>query len=619
MTNRSLRTFALDYYRQQGASVEPLAQGETYAIARPGKSQMTVAFQNEAPSQDLVSLSPTSPQWRSILEDLTEQVAVSYRYLVAGAIAHPGALLNASMPAGYQVLEARLESAKNHSAIGYTHRVSFDAQALNARQEVLHQHVWDLSTLSRSESLEAALYQADCLLLRPEEHPPESTLLTCLERSVGEIDQASDVRGALIEGELQNQFVEAENRTNQYYDQQMGQVLQREVTLCDKLDAAIKRLSEAKTPDAVARNRQECENVSKQLEQIKARREGDLALIQEARAQKLIQEREKHELTALTELVALCHVRYDVLSYRASVLTPGGEMAQWLLGYTPVTKELTLPPCGSCNQAFKAPVRLADGRFVCESCSSTCPACESRHDLNTPIPAPRCAACKAELCTECTLACVHCQEALCSAHAVVCAVCVAPSCMHCQKACHRCKTSLCQDHAPFDALTGTHYCEAHVPVSKAPSFVITPNPSDPQAKEPPGIESSVLPRCCGCECLLTQDASIACPTCHIGACATCVEASEGFCPACESLSPIDATDALLDAVYQAQPALLKGKRTWEAASVGPYVLAYWRRFGAWGLLAYDASGPEPVWLAEIKGSPWEGVKRAIARVWNRTK
>ena len=70
MSDRSIRSFALDYYRKRGAEIRELAGEEAFEIqAKEGGPALKVTFAEEAEAP----LTATSPQWRAILEDLTAE------------------------------------------------------------------------------------------------------------------------------------------------------------------------------------------------------------------------------------------------------------------------------------------------------------------------------------------------------------------------------------------------------------------------------------------------------------------------------------------------------------------------------------------------------------------
>lgn len=647
MSSPSIRSFALDYYRKRGAEIRPLEGDEAFEICAPSGSSLTVTFANELETPAMAAVTTTSPQWRAILEDLTADVAVSYRYLAAGPIARPARTLEATMPEGWAVTSAKLLDVENRVALGFTHRVTFDSPALNACTEVIHHHLWDVAEERRLTAIEPRLYELPCIMIRPERFPEEAIVQGLLGRTLAVVDEASEVRGREIERELAGLLSEAEKRTNQYFDQQLGNVLQREVTLSEKLDATIRRLTEARTPEAIARLRQEGESLSRQLEHLKANREAEMAAVEAACAGKLDTERERHELTATTDLVALCHASYDVLTYQVEVTAPDGESARWTLRYCPVADELTYPDCPRCQSPMQTPVLLAGSDYACATCATSCDGCGTRHGADARVG--QCAHCQQATCASCVTSCVDCQADACAEHAQGCGTCEAPVCVKCASRCATCDTTLCQHHARLDVRSGQTVCDRHVPIAAPPIAKVaelaaavlgqladdTPaaplevrvalaaedadlpqlatTPAQDAAFEqlfskPIPVFSGITGRalhpataetCPSCNGHFAVQEMVDCATCGTPCCRPCSQGEHGPCPACEALAPVDAGDPRLAFVYEQFAELKKGRR-WEVSELGPYVVAHWSRFGSWGMVVYHTAGAEPVVLNSFR-------------------
>lgn len=420
MTDSSIRSLALEYYRKRGAAVDTLEDGpaQSYRITPKEGASLRVTFADEAPEMvgrdGPAPLTATSPRWRAILEDLTSDVAVSYRYLVCQPMANPSRTLTEALPVGFSVRKARLLRVDNRVALGLSHRVTFDAPALSARREVMHHHLWDVENNQRLVSLEPLLYEAPTLMIRPQRFPSEATVRALLDRSLLLLDQDTDQRGQAIEQELGQLYHEVENRTNQYYEQQMGLVLQRENQVAERCEAVQRKLAEARTPDALARHQQEFGGLQEQLTHLRGQREAALGAIEVACSQKVEQERERHELTALTELVAICHASYDVLTYRVELEGPAGFLLETELRYWPVTKELELPACGRCAGPVTGEPSVQGGQWLCADCVAHCPGCE---ELTAgPVTAQACEVCQTALCSACLTACAACEAPVCADH-----------------------------------------------------------------------------------------------------------------------------------------------------------------------------------------------------------
>lgn len=661
MQGRSIRSIALDYYRKRGAEIRSLDGAEVYEIVQPQGPSLKVTFSDEAATNpQVMPLTATSPQWRAILEDLTAEVAVSYRYLTAGPIAKPSATLEAAMPAGWRVSAAKLSGIDHRQAIGVTHRATFDSPALNACQELIFQHLWDVQLGERLPAMEKALYQTPAIVLRPEQMPDPNAVAALVDRSAGIVDAESETHGAKLEKELAELLAETEKRVNQYYDQQMGNVLTREVQLTEKLDATIKKLAEAKTPEQVARYRQDGESLQTQLAHVRAGREHDLHAVESACLAKIETERERHELTATIDLVALCHATYDVLTYRVELLSPEGRGLTLDVRYWPVTRQLAFPECPACRHAMEEPVILADGRALCAHCTMECGGCGALHDA-TSFVAGHCAACDESVCESCQAPCVSCHHLSCEAHTAECATCEAAVCPTCVASCAVCEASLCGAHAHVDTVRDRHYCDAHkgailtadvsaIYVSEKVIEAIVEDapiaaaPEAPEVAEPPApapvlaapvwvepqpetiklfgeservvsrlsgktLNPRVAETCHACTGSFDVQEMHNCPTCGVPACLPCTEGELGPCPACANLEDVESTDARLGFVVASFPELAK-RRSWAVSQLGPYVVTHWKRWGHWGMVVYHV-GPEPVVLTAFSHGPVETLAMTI--------
>jgi hypothetical protein len=671
MFDRSIRSIALDYYRKRGAEIRPLdGESDAFEIKAPAAPALTVTFARDAEAPAVNEVNATSPQWRAILEDLTAEVAVSYRYLAAGAIGRPATTLGAAMPEGWAVRVAKLLEVDHRVAVGFTHRVTFDSPALNSCTEVIHHHLWDVAHERRLTSFESRLYELPCIMIRPERIPPEATVQGLLGRSLAAVDEASDLKGREIERELAELLSDAERRTNQYFEQQLGNVLQREVTLQEKLDGVIRRMAEARTQEAVMRYRAEGESLSRQLDYARANREAELGAVETACHTKLQTEREKHELTATTDLIALCHASYDVLSYRADVTSPEGIEASWVVRYWPVSGELELPACKCCARPMREPVAVTGGGFACNACVITCEGCGSRHE---EPQAGACGVCASQTCTSCQSACVHCAEPACNEHARGCITCEAAICARCASQCHACNEPLCQHHARLDPATSLIACDRHASVAPAPvrnaghgapakavtistvaipalppEVDLAPLPTEVMAFEPRAIEPvaeqaqdatlaalfsrpqpvisklsgralhpKLAETCPHCRGHFAVQEMVDCPTCCTPSCKSCSQGEHGPCPACDALDAVDAADERLDFVKAEFPQLAKGRRHWELAQAGPYVLTHWSRLGTWGMVVYHQQPDgEPVVVTAFDFGRLDTLKQTLKGWWN---
>ena len=649
VNDQSIRRFALKYYRQSGAMVRSLDDhGDTFEVKTPDGTPLTVNFgcDNQEPQH---ALTATSPQWRSIIDDLTGDVTVSYRYLTAGPIAHHVQTLSALMPTDWTLIDAKLNRVENRQALGYSHRITFDSPALNARREMMQHHLWDVRLAKRFVALEPIFYQTPYIMLKPEQQIAEAVVQHFLTRSLDLVDQATDARGLEIEAELQDLGQEANHRITEYFAQQRRTLTTRLEVLQDKLAGLALALEQTVHPQQRARLLEEHQQLGAHVEGLRAQTTEKMLKINEALAEKLEQERARHELTAVTDLAAICHVAYDRLWYDATVQAPDGTHYPWELSFCPVARELTLPPCARCQAPLKHPVPLAGGRFACADCVSGCKICGAA-SVATAAAASACHTCDQETCEACAIACGQCQQTACQNHVQLCGGCQKPVCATCQAACETCGVALCFAHAKLDHETGQLACPTHVThavkrgrdVGGQHAFTDTPTASAvspavpaalqaiPSGQQPgavaedsalvtqeaaPVVKPSASVTCCACHTVMATGASTGCVNCGLHACSACAVQGPVPCPACDGLRPITARDGRLGFVFERFPHLAKRKRHWQIAQLGHIVLCQWSCAGRWGQVLYHAPDGVPVLLNSFECGVLETLLQAIVGFW----
>lgn len=424
MSDRSIRSLALAYFRHRGATVAPLAEdGSAYAIKRGDEATLRVAFAPEAPAE-LPLFSNSSPEWRAMVDDLTSEVAISYRYLVAGAIDRPAAALQQALPEGWAVAHAELLGVTQRGALAVSHRVRFDAPALSAATERLVHHVWNLSDGERLPELEAVWLDRPTLLIRPEAQPATERVEALVAEGAGLADHLADEAGASLEAELAVAHEEAVARAEAYFEQQMSKVIGREKLLSAKLDGIVAKLSEVRQPETIARLRADGAEVEAQLREAAQRREAELNGLKAALEAKRIELADAHELEAEVALVALAHLRDDRLAYRAKLVSPSGATMDMELGFWPVVGRLELPTCASCGQdGPSALLERGPGLVGCPACveqplkgSKPCACCQHPEPVASLVA---CVACNAGTCAGCAVGCAGCGAVACESHAVI--------------------------------------------------------------------------------------------------------------------------------------------------------------------------------------------------------
>lgn len=674
----SLRAFTADYYRHRGAAVTPLPESDALAVRLPSAERSLVLAFGPAAPEGAVAMHATAAPWRALLDELTEAPAVSYRYLAARPVAQASAHFEARLPEGWTVREARFVGVVTHQALGVTTRASFDAPALSARREALAHHVWDLASRERLPAVEEVLFTAPCLLFRPKAAPAEGDVAALATASLGLLEAETAALAGELEAELTCLFEGVETRTQQYYDQQLGGVIAKEAGLAEKREALIRKLAEAKTPEAIAKIRAEGEAVAAQLAALGTQRDAELATVLAACDARLEAERERHELVMTAEVVALSHVSFDWVDYDLVLADRAGSAHRWRVRTCFATGEIAWPACPECEAPLREPTALATGEAVCAACAKTCEGCGAASARRAVFGA--CMSCEALLCPQCESACQRCGEGSCPEHAASCVSCGEAVCAGCVGACPACEERSCLDCGTPGSAAGVVHCEAHPPLAAeaepaaaaacpapeppalvaieppaflapdlAPSAEIPPGPlvapvlpilaqaaltvpaqgelaapaALPEAAEVPAVAAApaeslpddlasfyspaeraarVAESCHGCGRTVAPSAIVHCETCLLPACGSC--AAEA-CPACALLASAEREDERLAPVLACLPELGAGRARWEVARYGPYTLAYWRRFGRWGVAAVHGASP-PVLIADVRGGLLSG-------------
>jgi hypothetical protein len=127
MLQTSIRTIALNYFKKEGLQVQKL-ENDIYRVApevcqthHAGEKSKYYLFNGQPLEQDkdkVEVLTAASPLWRQMLDSLTDDVAISYRYLISGVLTHPDAQLQRLIGTKLALQSAKLTNVSIRQALG---------------------------------------------------------------------------------------------------------------------------------------------------------------------------------------------------------------------------------------------------------------------------------------------------------------------------------------------------------------------------------------------------------------------------------------------------------------------------------------------------------------------
>lgn len=640
MSEPTLRSLTLNYYRKQGGQAQPVDTLRRRWEIRLDGQRLDLAFDlagsergsPAAPERPVVVI-PGSPKWGEILADCARRGAVSYRYLVGGPVADPAALLAPVVPENHKVAGVRLAAVARRTAVAFTHRVVYNAPALSAPPDELHHDVVDVETGCRHALLSESWTSLTTLSV--ESPGPVRGIEALHARVLDLVDSRTTERGKKLEEALQAKLVEVEHRLRQHYADLRAEVQAREVAdLTGRLDRVVSQI-QAATPLDLNRLRHDGAALAKKLDQAKKGVSTSMASLERIEAHALEGERDRHEVTLTTELVALCVVTYDVVTYHLDLLpmspSPDGLAPPSLcVRYVPVTGELEAPPCEACGQPATDPVITVTGRYGCRPCAAPCENC-GQAALTAEASLVRCHACKTGICEACRDACAMCRQSGCQAHVfsckgcgtkvcvtcrAVCSVCAEPLCPSCSLELHRriyCTEHIlscerCHFEIPFDLVQRCHLTGATYCVACAMACVECGKVTRRELLVSAGrglVCPEHLVACATCAMpLLPREASVCascgrhhcpneargCSECGLVTCGSCKAEGESRCGVCSQLEEVPADDSRLGAARSAVGEA-SAQRWLLAQAAGGHVVVEWHgRLGAWGRTALSPEG-----------------------------
>lgn len=556
MQEPSIRSFTLEYYRSLGAELTPLdANARRWEVSWPQR-RLSITFDHasepiDAPSSlDERPITRVSPHWRAILEECTREQTVSYRHVVSRPIDQPAQLFEPILPGGFRVESARLIEVLPRTAIAFTHRVTYEAPAMNSRDEELYLDAIDPETGDRLDVLSEACFSFLTIPVDPPRNP--SYRLEALhERAIAWLDARTEQKGFELERTLAPRLEEAEARVKASIAGQVALILQdEEKQLIAKLEDLVRRKGETKIPQAIVKLEEEAERLIVEIEHLHVRRELEAEGLRRDEAARLDAERSRHEVTIDTRLVGVCHVSYDEVRYELS-LSRGSESGLLQIAYLPTTGELFLPACPQCGDDIRQPGFLDNGQACCHRCAA-------RHRAARAGAPPELETC----------------------------------------ACDRCGTETPESLVQRCHLTQTPYCVACaldcVECGKVTRRnLLRPSPSGRGMVCPDHLitcatcQTSALPRetfkCPICEerhCLAEADH---CPSCQMPACRRCSRVVLGQCLACTQLKRVRPDHPHVAIIRAQYPDLARRRLTWRWSKAGEFALIEWQALsGAWG-------------------------------------
>lgn len=554
MQEPSIRSFTLDYYRSLGAELTPLdAEARTWEIRLPerrsveGYTPLSISFDplpadSAAASGEVSAMGRTTPQWRAILDACTQARTVAYRHVVAEPVAHIARVFQAKLPS-HGVQGAKLVSVTPRTAVGFSHRVTFEAPAMAARHEELHHDLLDAITGERLDALSDAFYSLHSIPIDPPQDPRLLALDTLHSQAISYVDVRTEARGHALETELAARLHEAEARLRRHFEAQIAQILREEETALDaKLEHLAYKTRETKLPGAIAKLQAEAAKVAVEIEQLRVRRDLESERIQDAERARLEAERARHEVTVETALVSVAYVTFDVVHY-ALELARDGRIGTMEVRYVPVTGELLMPHCPACGlpMTHATPGLMDDGQAICERCTWRL----DYPSAQRPDPEP---------CSRCGVLVPHDAVQRCHLSEVSYCVVCAMACDACGKTTAREKLRpnpsgrgmICPDHAI--ACTSCH--------------------------------EQVFPKetftCSACNERHCHSHATPCEACGMPTCIRCARAHQGHCTVCAKLKRVGSRHQLVTVAQGMFPSLKRWGLSWKLAEAGEFALLEWK-------------------------------------------
>lgn len=498
MQEPSIRSFTLDYYRSQGAELKPLdPAAKRWEVqlprARRAEAALHISFDPQPDEEDLQPMARTTAQWQEILESCLQARPVSYRHLVIEPVAQIAEHFRHKLPQ-FQIKAVHLQQVKLRQAIGFTHRVTYDAPAMAARHDELHHDLLDAETGERLHDLSDRFYSLPTIPIPPPLDISSLNLEDLHARVLEIVDDRSESRGLTNDLELAGRLAEAEDRIHQAFLEQIAKLfLHEEQELTQRFEALARRSQETRLPGAQAKLREEADAILREIDALHARREAASAQILADERARLETERARHETTVETTLVSIAYVTYDAVCYQLEI-SLGEALGLLDVSYVPVTDELALSPCPRCLQPFargsNAPEHgIAQSRVVCHRCTPTIdagatsrPSHESctRCGIESPSEAvQRCHLSGIAYCVVCAMSCQECGQIthrdllrpnpggrgmICPDHFFACSSCNQQATARNTFKCPGCQTRHCHSHAHFCSDCGMPACHGCEPV-----------------------------------------------------------------------------------------------------------------------------------------------------------
>lgn len=548
MQEPSIRSFTLDYYRSLGAELKPLdPAAQRWEVHLPRTrleaAALHISFDPHPDDEDHQPMARTTAQWQEILESCLQARPVSYRHLVIEPVSQIAEHFRQKSPQ-FQIKRVQLQQVKPKQAIGFTHRVTYDAPAMASRHDELHHDLLDAETGERLAELSDRFYSLPTIPIPPPRNVSALALEALHAKALGMVDDRTESRGLTNDLELAGRLAEAEERIHQAFAEQKAKLfLNEEQELTQRFETLARRSQETRLPGAQAKLQEEADAIMGEIDALHARREQACAhLLADERA-RMEAERARHETTVETTLVSIAYVTYDEVCYQLEI-EQGDLVGRLDVLYIPVTDHLVLPPCPRCRKPFAngphAPTPgIEQSLVLCHRCATAIEA--------APRPTQ-------ESCTRCGIESPAEAVQRCHLSGIPYCVVCAMSCQECGQITHR--DLLRPNPGGRGMICPTHYFACALCQQQVTSRDTFP--------------------CPGCQTRHCHMHAHFCDDCGMPTCPSCRPTREKGCSACAGLAPVKATHDRVQLLLSLMPQLQRFGVRWQLAEAGELCLLEWQ-------------------------------------------
>jgi hypothetical protein len=230
--------------------------------------------------------------------------------------------------------------------------------------------------------------------------------------------------------------------------EKLDKKLSKEIERIEKYYETQAKEAEDKIENEKHRMRQTKENLYKSnktdsLEKMKRNEKNIEKIRSEFGAEKLSKEKltaindekQKHSLNIDNNLLNTTVVYYPVFTF--NVTFDKNMKKNLAFNYNPLTEELGIIKCSSCQKQIKHIDLCANGHVVCDNCLGKCGNC--KEDFCIKCLNEKCSYCNCKICSKCKTLCKKCHKIICKNHAKQDSLTGEPGCVLCLKECPRCR------------------------------------------------------------------------------------------------------------------------------------------------------------------------------------